>query len=261
MLTGIRDVDYKILNELDDKSLVNFCSVNKKADEYCDDQSFWLNRILIKFPFLPLNILKRYKKDKWSDYYIDLRRFEKYWSDTQIINDPMNTKLLIITGEQGRLDHIMILLTKKLSNKQKAHLYNGALRNNQLDIIKFLVSQKWNINFNFMLEDAVSLRYLDIVKYALENGADIHDRDDLTLRHALAKGYLNIAKYLIENGANSDYVLRVASEKGRLDIVKYLIENGANIHTLNNAPVELAYANGHIDIVDYLVSQGAPDPR
>jgi len=236
MLTGIRDVDYKILNELDDKSLVSFCSTNKKADEYCDDQNFWLNRILIKFPFLSLDILRKYEGNmSWSDYYIDLRKFEKLFPSTI---QPNNLKLIKESIRKGRLDHIMILVNKKVFNSHiKSNTITIAITSNQLEILKYLVEQKWPVGYDYILLEAISLGYLDMVKYALENGADIHFDNDEPLREAV--------------------------KTGNLEIVKYLVEKGADIQGYGdyNSFVEIAYRKGYMNIVDYLVSQGAPDPR
>ncbi len=33
-LTGIKDIDLKILNDLDDKSLVQYCTTNKEVVKY-----------------------------------------------------------------------------------------------------------------------------------------------------------------------------------------------------------------------------------
>ena len=76
LLTGVRDLDMKILNELEDVDLVKMCQMNRAAKTICTDQNFWLNRILTKFPYLSLDILNKYKGDRtWSEYYIeDLRR-------------------------------------------------------------------------------------------------------------------------------------------------------------------------------------------
>ena len=45
---------------------------------------------------------------------------------------------------------------------------------------------------------------------------------------------MEVIKYLLENGANihadNDYALRISAEMGYLEVVKYLIEKGANIH-------------------------------
>ena len=65
--------------------------------------------------------------------------------------------------------------------------------------------------------------------------------DSLTDNTALCvsseNGHLDIVKYLVENGAdinkysyhlnNEDNVTCLASENGHLEIVKYLVENGA----------------------------------
>ena len=59
MLTGIKDLDHKILNNLEDKDLVRVCQTNKRAQELCNDyDEFWLNRILSKFN-IPIDILKK----------------------------------------------------------------------------------------------------------------------------------------------------------------------------------------------------------
>ena len=71
MLTGIKDLDYKILNELNDVDLTKALQVNKQADNICKDQAFWFNRIIQRFPTIPIHLFHQYKGDRsWSDYYI-----------------------------------------------------------------------------------------------------------------------------------------------------------------------------------------------
>jgi len=44
MLTGNKNVDIKILNELDDENLIKMCDINKEAMEFCNNnQNLWLN--------------------------------------------------------------------------------------------------------------------------------------------------------------------------------------------------------------------------
>jgi ankyrin repeat protein len=72
----------------------------------------------------------------------------------------------------------------------------------------------------------------------VENGADVHARDDEPLRIACERGNLELAKYLVKNGANvraqNDYALRWARSKEMID---FLIENGADPSSLNPKPV------------------------
>jgi ankyrin repeat protein len=107
---------------------------------------------------------------------------------------------------------------------------------------------------------------LDIVKYALKKGADIHAGEYTSTSEdalALASEYnrLDIVKYLIESGANvngdNNIALRNASSNGHLEVVKYLVENGANIHDFEEESLVKAAANGHLEVVKYLVERGA----
>ena len=230
MLTGNKNVDIKILGELEDKDLANIYQVNKKSNEICNDPGFWLNRILIKFPYLDIDILKRYKNNKtWSQYYIN---------DLIKINPSNAQDELINWSKYGRLDLVIVALNKGADICSE---YNSAVR--------------W----------ASGNGHLDVVKYLAERGADIHDYDDLTLRWAGKSGHLDVVKYLVENGADpradSDYGMVLASMNGHLEVVKYLVEKGVGISTYNYYSVNVAMKYGHNDVVDYLVSQGSPDPR
>ena len=49
LLTGIRDVDLKILEELSDQELFSFCLVNKEANKLCSNEVFWRNRFIKRF--------------------------------------------------------------------------------------------------------------------------------------------------------------------------------------------------------------------
>ena len=79
MLTGNKNIDRKILNELEDVDLVNFCQVNKQANSIYNDQVFWMNRTFHMFGYVGGNILRKYKRNKsWSEYYIDIIKYKRY---------------------------------------------------------------------------------------------------------------------------------------------------------------------------------------
>ena len=170
MLTGVKDLDIKILNELEDKDLVSYCQTNKQADNICKDQNFWLNRILIRFPYLSLDILKKYKGDRdWSEYYIkDLRK---------IIGYCLN-KTLRDESKKGRLDHVIIAVNQGAN----IHAYN-----------------------DWAVISASINGHIDVVRYLVNEGANIHARDDYAIRLASYNGHLEVVKYLLSYEPRSKY--------------------------------------------------------
>ena len=64
-LSQIKDVDQKILSELDDKSLLEFCKTNRYGSELCKDEKFWKNRFIYKFGRFDKN-----PDRSWKDFYL-----------------------------------------------------------------------------------------------------------------------------------------------------------------------------------------------
>ena len=77
-LTGIKDVDMKIVNMLDDYELGKVCQANKYINkEICNSQTFWRNRVLNKFgPYLgdadfirKIYMERNLGYEDWEHYY------------------------------------------------------------------------------------------------------------------------------------------------------------------------------------------------
>ena len=132
MLTGNKDVDRKILNELNDEDLVRVCQVNKKSNEFCNnDQVFWMNRVFDRYGYVGNDVLKRYKKDRsWSEYYIqDLRKINKNNSQNYLIESNGRLDLVIISLKNGADIHTQYDDALKLSSQ-----------NGHLEVVKYLKS-------------------------------------------------------------------------------------------------------------------------
>ena len=46
--TGNKDIDLKIIQNLKDEDIPAICRVNKYVSKLCEDENFWLNRLLNK---------------------------------------------------------------------------------------------------------------------------------------------------------------------------------------------------------------------
>ena len=122
-------------------------------------------------------------------------------------------------------------------------------------------------NLNRLLLAAIKINNIDLVKYCVQNGADIiHDKNEnsKTVRLATEYNALPILKYLKDNGAdvhdNNDQALRDACRFGFLDIVKYLVENNADVNSNSSdfcTPLKSAGMNRHYHIIKYLLEHGA----
>ena len=98
----------------------------------------------------------------------------------------------------------------------------------QLSAIEFLLSQRASVvNIAFAL--ACRNGHLSVVKFLVDNGADIHAKDNLPIQWAC--------------------------ERGHYGIVKYLYEKGADIHVNNGAPLRSAISFGHRDVAAFLTSK------
>lgn len=125
-------------------------------------------------------------------------------------------------------------------------------------------------NFLVPYADISHFGHLEVVKYLISKGADIHAKVDnkinslhegeATLMLAASSGQLEIVKYLIAQGANvnnqSKYyatALKSAAGTGQLEVVKYLISKGANISI---GILVFAVESGNVELVKYFIAQG-----
>ena len=97
---------------------------------------------------------------------------------------------------------------------------------------------------------------LKVKKYLNSTSYKAGDDNSKGLHIAARKGYLNIVKFLIKEGADihsmDEYALRQAARYGHLDVVKYLIAEGADFNIKNGEPFRLALANHQQQVADYL---------
>ncbi|XP_064212242.1 ankyrin repeat domain-containing protein 17 isoform X4 [Tribolium castaneum] len=123
------------------------------------------------------------------------------------------------------------------------------------------------------LMEAAQEGHLDLVKFLLENDANVHAQTqtgDTALTYACENGHTDVADLLLQYGADLEHEseggrtpLMKACRAGHLCTVQFLISKGANVRrqTTNNdhTPLSLACAGGHLAVVELLLSHNA-DP-
>ena len=136
------------------------------------------------------------------------------------------------------------------------------------------IFEKWTVfkeldALNKQLFYACDIGDLKDIKKLLSQGANIHTRDDDggVLLNAIQNNSYNVVKYLVEQGADVNDVddcgntpLHVAVDDNKFVWVKYLVEHGADINVMDESgytPLYSAINNDNFNMVKYLVDQGA----
>ena len=170
-LTQIRDVDLKILSELDDRDLLNYCKTHKYGNELCNNEDFWRNRLQAKFPGA-----EKYKSPKrtWKNYYLKIIYYlNKYESLMEAMlaavrrNEKDIVQFFILKGgprwtqydwnsglyraAQGGHVDLMKFFIQKGADELRSSLYAAALGGHK-DAIDYLISQRTDLNETFWLE-------------------------------------------------------------------------------------------------------------
>lgn len=113
-----------------------------------------------------------------------------------------------------------------------------------------------NVNSD-ILQLAVQKKYLPIVEFLIEHGAEINSN---ILCSGVLAGY-EMLKYLFDNGAilnpDDDMILNTAIDSGDYLSVKLLIEMGINIKIDNGYALNSACIVGNFEIVELLLQSGA----
>jgi hypothetical protein len=130
-----------------------------------------------------------------------------------------------------------------------------------LDIIKFIYEKSQNSLGNFSVNTkeegkafywAVKNNHLEVVKFFVEKGVNIHRGKDRAGHLACEHGYLELLKYLDKKGM--EFNIRMvwkATYNGRTDVVRYLIDEKKVLFAGDH--LEFAAEQGNIEYLKYML--------
>lgn len=136
-------------------------------------------------------------------------------------------------------------------------------------IKRFRVNQR-NIDDATLLLVACRSGNVELVKWLMEEGSDIHETDrydNSSIIIATRDGHLDLVQFLVEQGCNVNHKNRsgetpflIASSEGYLEIAQYLVGIGCSIRdkilTSGSSCIHLAAIGGHIKVFEWLISIG-----
>ena len=143
VLSGIKDVDLKILQGLEDTDFEKVCSINKYIRKLCNDETFWLNRFIEKknVDMEEIREIKSengnftYKEIYWY-YFIgnayeiglieavkrnNMTLFRKLWESKphDDENDDVEVNILLEIGNAGNKDVTTYMFSKEDNPEKK----------------------------------------------------------------------------------------------------------------------------------------------
>jgi len=134
---------------------------------------------------------------------------------------------------QRQLDMVRFLIHKGVAaNVRGGEACIVAARNGDLELLQLLVARggNWASQQNHALTLAASNGHPDVVEYLLELGADANTEEGEPLLFAATNGHVSCARLLVEYGADVNVrdgaCLDLAEEGGHLSMMKFLVENG-----------------------------------
>jgi hypothetical protein len=165
-------------------------------------------------------------------------------------------------------------LNEDISNfGETEYFLEKRIQKGDLEALKYLIEHHEESDAKPKNESLMSASFnghLTLVKYLVENGADLNAtnyRDDTVLIQASFGGHLDVIKYLAEIGADlnargykNDTVLIDAAYSGFLKVVEYLVENGADLNAIGSwdqTALMNAAISDRVEIVKYLAEKGA----
>ncbi len=194
-LTGIYDVDRLIVDKLDDRELLNLCSVNTVFTKKICNETYFRVRTENRFPET-IEYKDAFEKRSWKKHYLSVVKY------------------------------IDLLRQKNIVYEQR---YKSP------ELLYKSVDDFSDINLSTSLVTASLKGDLTAAKYLIDIGADIDFGEGRPLASAVNRNNFNIVQFLVENGANvniDSYIPLIAVGNGNLEILKYLVDNGIQIRDI-----------------------------
>ena len=120
LLTGIRDVDIKILNTITDEELLMLCGYPEFKD-ICDNEELWKQRIITR---IDQDALQFNNNISWQDYYFQLSDYI-----------PFDNASIKVAIEEGNLPIIKFIISRGITPTLRE--MSGAVKNGHIDILNF----------------------------------------------------------------------------------------------------------------------------
>jgi hypothetical protein len=152
--------------------------------------------------------------------------------DAEMVEDPSGGKWRaskVILGTRKQINNVetwkwLVECGADVHVLEWALIYSSEIGN--LEIVKYLIEHGVDIHVWNDCALRCAYAHLEVIKYLVKNGADIHANNDAVLQDAICVGNLGIVKWLVEHGANINFcdATRYCKQTWRWELLEYLKE-------------------------------------
>ena len=157
MFTGNKDVDFLILNQLEDHDLVKISQINKYMNSLCQDECFWINRIEQVFKINSETRIKSkafFEFNTWKELYIYFAR--------EYYNGVFLDDLDLYISCQPEIESLTNLIT--YPNWIIPEIFKREVKRNNL----YLIERSWRGMENFLYTFAEHLLDVNLVNSKIQ---------------------------------------------------------------------------------------------
>ena len=146
---------------------------------------------------------------------------------------------------------IKFLIDNKLDLGSPSPIFAAAFSGN-LEIMQLLENYYKDKDryYNYhLLSNAIKGGHMEILTALKPMFGSVPD----IVKIAAKENNIDIVKYLVENGANIDYSTEISAENNNIEMLKYLINSKFPVYSRT---IYIAIKNGNLELIKYLVSFG-----
>ena len=192
-LTKIRDVDLKIMSELDDKSLLSFCQVSKYGNQLCKNETFWRNRLSHKYGEEILSF--KSPERTYRDFYLNI----VYYTNKYPNNIFASAQVTLLDGVKNvdLFNYFKSLLPENELPLLYTITFKYASQRGNRELINYLISEgvtNWEVGFL----GAVKGSQLNLIQYFLNKVKESGKLDEYDYEDLITEG-IEISKKMNDN--------------------------------------------------------------
>ena len=211
---------YEIGKTLSLSNLGNFCLVSKQMNKMCQDDYFWFLFLsqnnqswIVKTKPETISLLNWYRilHNHTNDDptkllffasehgYLELLQYARHHGGVYQTGFTPADSALVVAADNGQIKIMDYLISNGANLDDVVHtIIERSIQNNRFEVLVNLLDQAKGLDIDIVFLYAAYYGNLDVIKYAVGRGANVHVDDNMALKWAREKGFTAVETYLLK---------------------------------------------------------------